>query len=901
LGTGDTPDVSLARKLVVGSLTFNLSGGRLTTDAIHGTSDNKEELALVHRIWEVYKEGPASGLYPTVAAVAENNRHVPLNCSQDLQATYLPEDPSDPRYKGFRAPNTAPHHVHFKQGMHPDGAGAPFPLRSEIEGKAAWLDLDRAHTGNSEDWWFDFGSDTVARVLEFTPHGRDWSALPGADVIHGAGQWKHSLRPSRAMSGVSPGEGVWEIHTSSGWKPLTKNLEVLKKIEEDYCMGRAHMDYTFAYRQGCGCLARQRVCSVTGTDHHPDEGIKSHMYYVDFDQMIELDGESYFRQVDLWYTLDVRRQLAVRRRQNPDFIVLKRWRNQCPELRRIWDEQTLVTEWPGITVGEAGGDSEGRVVTIHLGGKGLTGVVPASLGELTALTELRLDTNQLTGHVPESLVGLTALSQLWLNGNQLSGVVPLPLTERLTGPPALCVDNSQLPAPDPIPLPLIKAECDVLQRLRNQCPELQSLWDEHAPVSEWQGLTFGKAGGPTDGRVVGIRLGGKGLTGGVSTCFGELTALTVLMLEWNQLTGPVPASLGGLTSLSELWLYNNQLTGKVPQSLKKRLTAPSALRVSNNHLSGEMNQKSKLDRPDPPPPPPPVPHSLSLAAKSDLRALWKFRNNFFHALKGDWKDQGRSSLPTGWKGIKFGETGGDAVDRVVEIRLTKKGLSGELPECIGELTALVHLSLALNSPLSLPAEIGNLKSLKFLSLKRTGLMSLPATLGKLTSLTYLNLGGNKLTSAPEWLGGLSSLTELDLSENILTSVPKELGRLTTLTSLHLYGNRLTSVPAALGHLAALTTLTLDLNELTTLPAEFGGLTSLTKLDISRNKLTSVPKELGRLSSLTTLNLIENKLLKNVPQKLMRLRDRGSDVLQMDAGVTFKASVLSKMRGLFGLG
>jgi len=28
--------------------------------------------------------------------------------------------------------------------MHSDGAGAPFPLRSEVVDKAAWLDLGRA-------------------------------------------------------------------------------------------------------------------------------------------------------------------------------------------------------------------------------------------------------------------------------------------------------------------------------------------------------------------------------------------------------------------------------------------------------------------------------------------------------------------------------------------------------------------------------------------------------------------------------------------------------------------------------------------------------------------------------------------------------------------------------------
>jgi hypothetical protein len=378
-------DDNVIRRLVFNSFTFNVSGARDTCDNFHQLRDDddekqkfaaKKEKALVGRIWEVYKKGPP---YPVVAATKQpkpkstrslpvqppvpaaspptraappptrravpppiptpagprpvpagrtvtvpSNRHVPLHCSQGLLATYLPEDPTDPRYLGLRGINAAGvhQHVHYRRSMHPDGAGAPFPLRSEVDGKAAWLDLLRglASASDSKNWWFDYGSDTVARALGFKEDGHDWSALPGAKVIRGVGQWKNSQRSSRNISRGSMGEGVWEICTSSGWKPLTENADVLKKIEEDYCTGRAHLDYTFAYRLDCGCLARARKCRRTGKDHGP-EGLVSHMCYVDFEQTIRGDdGQPYFRQVDLWYTLDVRRQLPVRRRLKANFV-----------------------------------------------------------------------------------------------------------------------------------------------------------------------------------------------------------------------------------------------------------------------------------------------------------------------------------------------------------------------------------------------------------------------------------------------------------------------------------------------------------------------------------------------------------------------------------------------------
>ena len=52
---------------------------------------------------------------------------------------------------------------------------------------------------------------------------------------------------------------------------------------------------------------------------------------------------------------------------------------------------------------------------------GLTGAVPAEIGQLTSLRQLNLDGNQLTS-LPAEIGQLTSLTRLDLHGNQLTSL-----------------------------------------------------------------------------------------------------------------------------------------------------------------------------------------------------------------------------------------------------------------------------------------------------------------------------------------------------------------------------------------------------------------------------------------------------------------------------------------------
>ncbi len=59
-----------------------------------------------------------------------------------------------------------------------------------------------------------------------------------------------------------------------------------------------------------------------------------------------------------------------------DLGVLRTWRAMCPELQERWPEDELPEDWEGVTM------ENDRVVELELNGFGLTGAVPAAIGQL---------------------------------------------------------------------------------------------------------------------------------------------------------------------------------------------------------------------------------------------------------------------------------------------------------------------------------------------------------------------------------------------------------------------------------------------------------------------------------------------------------------------------------------
>ncbi|MQM03796.1 hypothetical protein Taro_036596 [Colocasia esculenta] len=85
--------------------------------------------------------------------------------------------------------------------------------------------------------------------------------------------------------------------------------------------------------------------------------------------------------------------------------------------------------WDGVNCSYEA-SSPPRVIHLNLSSSGLSGGIPASLANLTALTILDMSNNSLIGAIPDFLAELPSLKLLILTGNKLTGTIPSRLCEK---------------------------------------------------------------------------------------------------------------------------------------------------------------------------------------------------------------------------------------------------------------------------------------------------------------------------------------------------------------------------------------------------------------------------------------------------------------------------------------
>ncbi|XP_067629207.1 protein flightless-1 isoform X7 [Eurosta solidaginis] len=174
------------------------------------------------------------------------------------------------------------------------------------------------------------------------------------------------------------------------------------------------------------------------------------------------------------------------------------------------------------------------------------------------------------------------------------------------------------------------------------------------------------------------------------------------------------------------------------------------------------------------------------------------------------------------------------------IDLTRNNFGeGRFPATIKQMNRVQWLTLDKTQLCEIPEELGNLFKLEHLSLKYNGLEKLFGELTELSCLRSLNLRHNQIKNSgiPPELFRLEELTTLDLSHNKLKEVPEGLERAKSLLVLNLSNNQIKSIPNTL----------------------FIHLTDLLFLDLSKNHLETLPPQTRRLANLQTLNLADNPL------------------------------------------
>ena len=396
-----------------------------------------------------------------------------------------------------------------------------------------------------------------------------------------------------------------------------------------------------------------------------------------------------------------------------------------------WLSDAALSEWHGVEI-----DSVGRVSGLDLRANGLSGPLPVSLVELSALVSLDLSGNTLSGSLPDSLGRLSALRRLDVSGNSdLVGRLPQSLTAleldelRYAGT-RLCVpedaefqewldgigqhEGSGRVCPPTSQYDILAA---IYEATNGPRWSNNDNWLTDAPLGEWYGV-----GTDSDGQVTSLSLG------------------------WNFLQGLIPPEIGGLSSLSYLQLGGSYaLTGPLPDELYD-LPELRTLYLGGFNLGGTL------------------PPEIARLAQLEQLFLW---------------DAGLGGpLPT-------------EITQLTNLRrldLSYNDLLGSLPPELAKLTELQRLDLSYNEfSGTIPAELGDLTNLRELQLDNNRLDgAIPGELGKLVNLWMLSLHKNDLEGAiPTEFGELTELESLWLALNPRLSgpLPNSLTALDALESL----------------------------------------------------------------------------------------------------------------------
>ncbi|KAM0918275.1 hypothetical protein ACQ4PT_008870 [Festuca glaucescens] len=213
---------------------------------------------------------------------------------------------------------------------------------------------------------------------------------------------------------------------------------------------------------------------------------------------------------------------------------------------------------------------------------------------------------------------------------------------------------------------------------------------------------------------------------------------------------------------------------------------------------------------------------------------------------------------------------------VAALDLKSNGLTGQIPDEIGDCSSIKTLDLSFNNlDGDIPFSVSKLKHIETLILKNNELVgAIPSTLSQLPNLKILDLAQNKLSGEiPRLIYWNEVLQYLDLSYNQLTgSIPFNIAFLQVAT-LSLQGNRFTGpIPSVIGLMQALAVLDLSYNQLSgPIPSILGNLTYTEKLYMQGNRLTgTIPPELGNMSTLHYLELNDNQLTGLIPPELGKL-------------------------------
>ncbi|RXH92456.1 hypothetical protein DVH24_033352 [Malus domestica] len=456
-----------------------------------------------------------------------------------------------------------------------------------------------------------------------------------------------------------------------------------------------------------------------------------------------------------------------------------------------------------------------------------------------------------------------------------------------------------------------ETEAEALLELKRQLKDPLNVLDSWKETADRSPCNFfGVACDRISGKVIGVSLDNKSLSGEISPAIGVLDSLATLSLPCNNITGKLPAQVTRCANLKTLNLTGNKMVGAIPDL--SALGKLEILDLSTNSFSAAFPSwvgnltalnslglgENEFDEGE-------IPEGLG----NLTNLTWLHLGN----------SQFRGEIPESVYKMKALETldmsknklsgklsnSISQLQKLNKIELFQNNLTGEIPPGLANLTLLREFDFSSNKFYGkLPSEMGNLKNLVVFQLFRNNFSGeFPAGFGDMKHLVAISIYENRFSGEfPTNFGRFSPLESIDISENQFSGgFPRflcEKGRLQFLLAL---GNNFSGeLPDSYVRCKSLERLRVNQNRLSgKIPAEFWSLpyatmidfsdndfsgeispsigfsTSLNQLILKNNGFSGYLPQLGNLSNLERLYLSGNKFSGEIPSEIGALKQLSS--------------------------
>ncbi|XP_065023668.1 receptor-like protein EIX2 [Musa acuminata AAA Group] len=462
---------------------------------------------------------------------------------------------------------------------------------------------------------------------------------------------------------------------------------------------------------------------------------------------------------------------------------------------------------------------------IYIRANNLSGIVPSSIGQLSALRELDISSNLLEGNITEAHFSkLTNLEHLDISYNSLNVILSndwLPPFNAYRIIMSSCHMRTKFPA-------WIQTQTNLGDLSLSGVGLLGHLptWFSDFSKGLWGlNLSSNNLNGPLPSVANDIiDLSNNSFVGRIPLSFANASYLQILSLSHNNINGSFSPFFCNLNDLKILDLSNNNLSGEIPTCHKSFPTSLQSLHLNHNNLSGRFPSFLK--------------HCEQLVTL-DLA-----ENNLF------------DEIPT-WVGENL------LYLRVLSLKSNL--FYGTIPVHIANLTSLQVLDLSSNHLSgSIPSSLGNCSAMVEIQHDTTSLLNLFNVSGSYSESIVITAKGYDI----QYTTILSLVTSIDLSNNNLSGeIPRELTNLHGLLFLNLSKNHLRgTIPEKIGSMEQLESLDLSMNNLTgDIPSSLSSLTFLSHLNLSHNNLSGrIPTAGGQMSTFNASIYDGNEYLCGTP-------------------------------------